>query len=69
MSLLGRIMNPEFYRRFALQCRELLARACTDPTKQQLRIWIDEFETHAEAAEREVLAHNNPGTRGTGDRG
>jgi hypothetical protein len=37
----------------AQQCRELVSVARTEAAKRQLRIWIDEFEAQAEAAERD----------------
>jgi hypothetical protein len=45
-------MSPEFYRRFAQQCRELLGLARTEAAREQLLIWIHEFDTYAETAER-----------------
>lgn len=45
-------MNPEFFRRMAQQCRELMRRARSDVTKRQLAIWVEEFEARAVAAER-----------------
>jgi hypothetical protein len=54
MAQAGCKMNPEFYRRIAQQCRALLAQARTDAAKQQLKIWIAEFEVQAAAAEREL---------------
>jgi hypothetical protein len=46
-------MSAEFFRRMALQCRDLMAVARTEAAKRQLRIWIDEFEAQAEGAERD----------------
>ena len=48
-------MSPEFFRKLAQQCRDLLARARTTAARQQLQIWIDEFEAQAAIAEREML--------------
>jgi len=45
-------MHPEFYRRLARQCRELMASARTDAARRQLQIWVDEFEAQAKNAER-----------------
>jgi hypothetical protein len=47
-------MNPEFFRRFAQQCRDLIVRARSAPAKEQLRIWAEEFEARANALERDV---------------
>ena len=46
------VMNADFFRRFAQQCRELIARARTEPAKEQLRIWAEEFDARADALER-----------------
>jgi hypothetical protein len=58
-------LTPEFYRQKAARCRELLAVAVREDVKQQLRLWIDEFEELAAAAEsawralaREAVAMN-----------
>jgi hypothetical protein len=48
-------MNADFFRRFAQQCRELIARARTDPAKEQLRIWAEEFDERADALERAAM--------------
>ena len=45
-------MNPEYFRKFARQCRELLQRANTDKAKEQLRVWADEFDAEAATLER-----------------
>ena len=47
-------MNAEFFRRFAQQCRDLIARARSAPAKEQLRIWAEEFDARANALERDV---------------
>ena len=46
-------MTAEFFRRIAQQSRMLMARARTDAVREQLRIWAEEFEAQAEAAEPE----------------
>ena len=45
-------MNAEFFRRFAQQCRDLIARARSAPAKEQLRIWAEEFDARANALEQ-----------------
>ena len=45
-------MNPDFFRRFAQQCRDLIARARSEPAREQLRIWAEEFDARADALER-----------------
>jgi len=46
-------MSAEFFRRMAQQCRDLMTVARTEAAKRQLRLWIDEFEAQADAADRE----------------
>jgi hypothetical protein len=48
----ARYMTPEFFRRLAQQCRDLMRQARAEPTRRQLAIWIEEFEARATAAER-----------------
>src|SRR5260370_39239254 len=48
----GRVMNPDFFRRFAQQCRDLIARARSEPAREQLRIWAKEFDARANALEQ-----------------
>ena len=48
----GRVMNPDFFRRFAQQCRDLIARARSEPAREQLRLWAEEFDARADAVER-----------------
>ena len=48
----GRVMNADFFRRFAQQCRDLIARARSEPAKEQLRLWAEEFDARADAVER-----------------
>jgi len=45
-------MNADFFRRFAQQCRDLIARARSEPAKEQLRIWAEEFDARANALEQ-----------------
>jgi hypothetical protein len=47
-------MNADFFRRFAQQCRDLIARARSEPAREQLRLWAEEFDARAEAAERSL---------------
>ena len=49
---LGLRMNADFFRRFAQQCRDLIARARSEPAKEQLRIWAEEFDARANALEQ-----------------
>jgi hypothetical protein len=46
-------MNPVLLRSFANRCRDLMHAARTTAAKEQLGLWVDEFETRAEALERE----------------
>jgi len=45
-------MNADFFRRFAQQCRDLIARARSEPAREQLRIWAAEFDARADALEQ-----------------
>jgi hypothetical protein len=47
-------MNADFFRRFAQQCRDLIVRARSEPAREQLRIWAEEFEARANALEHDV---------------
>ena len=49
-------MNPEFFRRWAQQCRELILRARTEAMKSQLQLRAEEFEAQAEELAREQSA-------------
>ena len=49
-------MSPEYFQKFAAQCRELLRRARTDAVREQLRLWVDEFEAQAALLDRDVCA-------------
>src|SRR5205814_10121010 len=46
-------MDSEFLLRFARRMRELMLRARTEPAREQLRIWAEEFEARAAAVETE----------------
>lgn len=46
-------MHPEFFFRIAQRCRELMARTDSEFAKEQLQMWADEFDAHAEIAHRE----------------
>ena len=56
-------MEAEFLRRFARQMRELMLRARTEAAREQLRIWAEEFEAQAEAAEPEEERPRSSGHR------
>jgi hypothetical protein len=45
-------MSADYFRRMEQQCEDFLARARTDVARAQLRLWIIEFQSEAEAAER-----------------
>ena len=47
-------MNPALFRDFARRCREMMLAARTEAARQQLAIWIEEFDQRAEALEREL---------------
>lgn len=53
-------MTPEFFRRMAQQCREMLAAARTGVARAQLLLWIEEFDTQAETAERQRKFPGDP---------
>ena len=40
-------MDREFLLRLAQRVREMMLRARTDIAKDQLRLWVEEFETKA----------------------
>ena len=46
-------MDSQFLLRFARRMRELMLRARTEPAREQLRIWAEEFEARAAAVETE----------------
>jgi hypothetical protein len=54
-------MSAEFFRRMAQRCREMLARARTEAAKAQLRVWAEEFDNQARAAEAEEKNRNPQG--------
>ena len=45
----------------AQRCREMLARARTEAAKAQLRVWAEEFDNQARAAEAEEKNRNPQG--------
>jgi len=45
-------MDADFFRRFARQCRDLIARARTDYAREKLRMWAEEFDARADALQR-----------------
>ena len=47
-------MNPEYFRKFARQCRELIRRARSDTAREQLSLWADEFEAEAHLIEARI---------------
>ena len=53
-------MNPEYFRKFARQCRELLQRANTERAKEQLRLWAEEFDAEAVTLERALSTGPHP---------
>ena len=46
-------MTPEFFRKFAEQCRDLMQRSRSEAAREQLRIWAEEFENEAALLERQ----------------
>jgi hypothetical protein len=48
-------MSAVLFRRLAQQCRELLVRAQTEPAKEQLSLWVAEFDAQAEEADLEEI--------------
>jgi len=52
-------MTAEFFRRMAQRCREMIARARTEAARAQLRVWIEEFENQARAAEEAEKDRNS----------
>lgn len=52
-------MITEVYQRLADRCREMLARARTDQAKEQLLLWVAEFESRAAEAEAEAEEFRN----------
>jgi hypothetical protein len=43
-------MDRDFVLRLAQRVREMMAGACTDVAKEQLRVWAEEFEEQGAAA-------------------
>jgi hypothetical protein len=61
-------MESEFLLRFARRMRDLMLRARTEPAREQLRIWAEEFEARAAALEtQEHGSDGNARTRGAAD--
>jgi hypothetical protein len=54
-------MTADFFRRMAQRCREMLGRARTEAAKAQLRVWAEEFDNQANAAEAEEKNRNPQG--------
>ena len=52
-------MEAEFLRRFARRMRELMLRARTEPAREQLRLWAEEFEQRADVLDS-PLANRQP---------
>ena len=52
-------MTAEFFRRMAQRGREMIARARTEAARAQLRVWIEEFENQARAAEEAEKDRNS----------
>ena len=48
-------MSAALFFRLAQQCREMLSRARTEIVKEQLRLWIGEFEQQAAEAEEQEI--------------
>ena len=54
-------MESEFLLRFARRMRDLMLRARTEPAREQLRIWAEEFEAKAAAMETRQQENHDPG--------
>ena len=52
-------MEAEFLRRLAGWRRELMRRARTEPGREQLRVWAEEFEQRADVLDS-PLANRQP---------
>jgi hypothetical protein len=62
------LMESEFLLRFARRMRDLMRRARTEPAREQLRIWAEEFEARAAALETQRQGSDgNARTRGAAD--
>ena len=48
-------MSAALFVRLAQQCRELLSRARTELVKEQLRLWISEFEQQAAEVDEQQI--------------
>ena len=53
-------MEQDCLLRFAQQIREMMAGACTDVAKEQLRVWVEEFEEQATALTSAASAEPAP---------
>lgn len=51
-------MSADIFHRLAQQCRDLMLRARTEAAREQLRIWLEEFEAQAAAVEAEIKNRN-----------
>jgi hypothetical protein len=54
-------MDTVFLRRFARRMHELMLCARTEPAREQLRIWAEEFEARAAALDAEQQEKNAHG--------
>jgi hypothetical protein len=57
-------MDAVLLRRFALRMRDLMRQARTETAREQLRIWVEEFEARAAALD----AERQDGDNGDGPR-
>jgi hypothetical protein len=53
-------MDRDFVLRLAQQAREMMRRARTDVAREQLRVWVEEFEEQAAALTSAVDAEPTP---------
>ena len=52
-------MDADYFREKALRCRLLLTTALKPEVRQQLRLWVQEFEDLADANEAEDHEHED----------
>jgi len=45
-------MNPDFFGALPNNAGDLIARARSEPAREQLRLWAEEFDARAAAVER-----------------
>ena len=57
-------MDSDFLLRFARRMRDLMLHARTEPAREQLRIWAEEFEMRAAALETEQEGNREAGGGG-----